>query len=155
MNSPTIIISRTDLDVLNGLVQAYEDQPGLDSSQAEQLDQLLQGAEIRLLTRMPDNVVRMRSQVQVFDCASGKEETYTLVLPREASISHRQLSVLAPLGIALLGRRKGKVVKAQAPGGVRTLRIVDVFHGVQRSPISPSVSRSTEQAPPAQSELAA
>lgn len=53
-----------------------------------------------------------------------------LVFPDEADISKGMISVLAPLGIALLGRGKGDVVEAQVPGGVRKLRI----QGVRQHP---------------------
>lgn len=75
---------------------------------------------------MPKDVIRMNSRVRVFDFDTRRSEMYTLTFPEEADISKGMISVLAPLGIALLGRRKRDVVEAQVPGGVRQLRVESV-----------------------------
>jgi regulator of nucleoside diphosphate kinase len=83
---------------------------------------------------MPKNVISINSRVQVRDIDTQKEEVYTVVLPHEATASLRQVSVLAPIGIALLGQRKGLLVEVRVPGGIRRLRIMQVT----QSPDSPS-----------------
>jgi regulator of nucleoside diphosphate kinase len=65
----------------------------------------------------------MNSSVRVSESETGKKELYTLVFPEEANISRGLLSVLAPVGIALLGHRKGDLIEARVPGGIRRLRI--------------------------------
>jgi regulator of nucleoside diphosphate kinase len=61
----------------------------------------------------------MNSQVYLFDLDSGEETTYTLVFPQQADIDRRRISVLAPLGAALLGRRAGQIVTPITPNGRR------------------------------------
>ncbi len=70
----------------------------------------------------------MNSRVRVLDCDTRKKGMYTLVLPEEANISRGLISVLAPLGIALLGRRRGDTIEAKVPGGIRKLRVEQVWH---------------------------
>ena len=57
-----------------------------------------------------------------------EKETYTLVYPDEADINEGKLSVLAPLGTALLGMRVGDIVEFEAPAGTRRLKIERVLY---------------------------
>ena len=77
---------------------------------------------------VPKGVVTMHSRVRVRDLGSGESETYTLVYPDEADIIAGKLSVLAPLGIALLGARVGQVVEFTAPAGPRRLKVERVLY---------------------------
>jgi regulator of nucleoside diphosphate kinase len=78
---------------------------------------------------LPASVVAIGSTVVVFDLRSGSVERYTVVLPDQADIAQRRISVLAPLGTALLGARVGDIVEWDMPGGPRRLSI----EAVQRS----------------------
>jgi regulator of nucleoside diphosphate kinase len=77
---------------------------------------------------VPDGVVTMNSKVRVRDLKSGESETYTLVFPDDADINDGRLSVLAPLGTALLGAEAGDVVEFAAPAGVRRLKVEKVLY---------------------------
>jgi regulator of nucleoside diphosphate kinase len=59
---------------------------------------------------------------------SGDLATYTLSYPVEADLDAGKLSVLAPIGTALLGYREGDVVEWPVPGGVRVLKIERLLH---------------------------
>jgi regulator of nucleoside diphosphate kinase len=60
------------------------------------------------------------------DLNSGYEFTYQIVFPKDADISENRISVLAPIGTALLGYRTGNSVEWRVPLGTRRLRILDV-----------------------------
>jgi regulator of nucleoside diphosphate kinase len=70
----------------------------------------------------------MRSRVSVRDMVSGDLASYTLCYPVEADFDAGRLSVLAPIGAALLGYREGDVVERPVPGGVRVLKIEKLLH---------------------------
>jgi regulator of nucleoside diphosphate kinase len=70
----------------------------------------------------------MHARVRVRDLRSGETETYTLVYPDEADIDDGKLSVLAPLGAALLGTRAGRVVEVAAPAGPRRVKVERVLY---------------------------
>jgi regulator of nucleoside diphosphate kinase len=53
---------------------------------------------------------------------------YTLVFPSKANIADNKLSIMAPLGMALLGYRKGDIVKWTVPSGVKKLRVDDIIY---------------------------
>ena len=72
---------------------------------------------------VPKGVVTMHSLVRVRDPKSDESETYTLVYPDEADINEGKLSVLAPLGTAVLGYRIGDAVDWETPAGTRKIEI--------------------------------
>lgn len=75
---------------------------------------------------MPADVVRLNSTVQVFDEFAGKVIELTLVTPKLANIKEKRISVLSPVGIALIGCRKGHQVAWKVPSGEKRFNIVDV-----------------------------
>ncbi|HEV2400231.1 MAG TPA: GreA/GreB family elongation factor [Candidatus Sulfotelmatobacter sp.] len=123
MPDGSVIVTDADMDRLTRLVRTVKHSLFRDQQQLELLAQTLASAEVRVLGRVPKDVIRMHSRVRVFDFDTGRRGQYSLVFPDEANISRGMISVLAPLGIALLGRRKGDVIEAQVPGGARKLRV--------------------------------
>ncbi|HWL17422.1 MAG TPA: nucleoside diphosphate kinase regulator [Opitutus sp.] len=82
---------------------------------------------------VPANVVTMNAQVQIEDLATGEIEEYTLTFPEQANVEQRKLSVLAPIGTALLGFAENDEVSWSTPGGVRRLKIRQVKRAVPAS----------------------
>lgn len=74
-------------------------------------------------TDFPTDVVALDSTVEYEDLATGEVEAYTLTLPERARVEERRISILAPIGTALIGYRVGDVVNWSTPGGERQLRI--------------------------------
>jgi regulator of nucleoside diphosphate kinase len=92
------------------------------------LDEELDEAEIISQGEMPSEIITMNSQVRVKDLDAGKEVDYTLVFPRDADVANNKISVLAPIGVALLGGHAGEVIEAPVPAGVRRLEVQKVLH---------------------------
>ncbi len=126
MRSREIIVTHADLEKLRRLIRALQHSLFRDQRQLDALDQALQSAEARPPRRIPKSVVRMNSSIRVRDCHTGKEALYTVVLPEAAEISEGLISVLAPVGIAPLGHKKGEVIEARVPGGTRRLKVEQV-----------------------------
>jgi regulator of nucleoside diphosphate kinase len=78
--------------------------------------------------RLPSDVVTLDSRVLVVDLDSGEERLFTLVLPSKANIDEGRISVLAPLGTAVLGYRAGQEIAWDVPGGRRRLMVRRVVH---------------------------
>jgi regulator of nucleoside diphosphate kinase len=129
MTDRSIIVTDGDVDRLKRLVRALKYSLFRDQRQLELLDQTLESAEVRPPGRVPKDVVRMNSRVRVLDFDTRRKGLYALIFPEEANISRGFISVLAPLGIALLGRRRGDIIEAKVPGGARRLRVEHVWHG--------------------------
>ncbi len=74
-------------------------------------------------TDVPCDVVTMDSMVELGDLETGEIDTYTIVYPERANIAMNRISVLAPIGTAILGCRVGDVVKVRTPAGHRRIRV--------------------------------
>jgi regulator of nucleoside diphosphate kinase len=78
-------------------------------------------------SQLPADVVTMNATVRMRELVTGEEETYTLVYPDEADIEANRLSILAPVGTALLGYRVGDVVEWPVPAGITRFRIEEIL----------------------------
>ena len=92
---------------------AFGDKPYLQSLRSE-----LDLARVVSPDKVPPNVVTMNSTVRLRQRRANGDETYTLVYPRDADIAKGKLSVLAPIGTAILGYRVGDDVEWQVPSGL-------------------------------------
>lgn len=120
-----IVVSSLDLDRLERIMDAgqFRNMPGIDALRHE-----LDRATIMEPSEMPAGVVTMNSRVRFVDDSTGSEFELTLVYP-EASGQAGTVSVLAPVGSALLGLSVGQSISWQVPGGRKLqLRILDVVY---------------------------
>ena len=100
----------------------------------ELMELITQEAEIVPGARIAPDVVTVNSRVTFRDELSGMLNTVTLVYPRDFSISERRISVLSPVGRALLGRRVGDVAPLDVPGGTeRRIQIVELHYQPEAS----------------------
>jgi len=77
---------------------------------------------------VPPNVVTMNSKVILHDLDTSEELTYCLVFPNEADIDSGTISVLAPVGTAILGYREGDAVEWPVPSGQRRIKIEEILY---------------------------
>jgi regulator of nucleoside diphosphate kinase len=82
---------------------------------------------------VPKDVVTMNSTVALRDLDTNELEIYTLVYPDRADIANDKLSVLAPIGTAILGYRVGDEVKWRVPAGWRRLKVEQVIFQPERA----------------------
>jgi regulator of nucleoside diphosphate kinase len=94
------------------------DQEHLDELGAE-----LERAFIAEPGEVPVDVITMHTRIQVLDLTSQERRELELVFPWESDPAAGRVSVLAPLGTALLGHREGDEVEWTMPGGLRRLRV--------------------------------
>lgn len=129
-NPPTvrdIVIAADDRARLEALLRRAVDHPALRTGNLAGLAGELRRARVVPRAELPPDVVTMGSTVRLRDLETDEEETYTLVYPDEADIAADKLSVLAPVGTALLGYRAGDEVEWPVPAGVRRFRVEEVL----------------------------
>ena len=120
--TPRIILSRKDHDTLQRLLEQQGD--GRNAALVERLDQELARAEV--MEAVPAEVVAMNSTVLYEEVETGMRRELRLCYPRDARSDEGCLSVLAPIGSALLGLSVGQSIEWQVPGGRRRLRVLAV-----------------------------
>jgi regulator of nucleoside diphosphate kinase len=117
----TLYISERDYQSLLPLIEKY------DTPAAEALDNELGRAKIVSNTELPVDVVAMDSQVTFIDLDTAEESTVTLVYPANANIEKMKISILSPVGTALIGLRVGGKIDWPLPSGkIRHLQVVAV-----------------------------
>ena len=123
---PPIRVSRLDAERIETLLE----QPQYRALDTGALVDELSRAEILEPTQMPDDVITMNSVARVRvadDAGGGREHDLTLVFPRDADGDAHKVSILAPVGSALLGLRAGDTIDWPMPGGrSATLTVVSV-----------------------------
>ncbi|MEO6993997.1 MAG: nucleoside diphosphate kinase regulator [Lacunisphaera sp.] len=124
MNHTPIYITRDDNSKLRLLLATalYSNRNAALRNLRDELDR----AVIIDPAAIPTNVVTMESRVTFEDLSSGEIEEYTITFPDRANIEDKRISILAPVGTALIGCREGEIVKWNTPGGIRRLKIREV-----------------------------
>ncbi len=110
---PQIYLTQKDMDRLLALVDAYPGQ------RFEKLEDELVRAHVVAPQELPHDVVTMNSRVVFENEASGERREVTLVYPGSADIDAGKISILTPVGTALLGLRVGQSIEWELPGGAR------------------------------------
>lgn len=121
--SPPITVSTLDLERIERCLntEAARRMPGVDALQSE-----LDRATVVDPHDMPADIVTMNSTVRFADDSSGKQYELTLVYPDGAG-QPGTVSILAPIGSALLGLAVGQSIAWQVPGGrTTTLRVLEL-----------------------------
>jgi regulator of nucleoside diphosphate kinase len=118
---------------LEQLLQSARQFMRFQPADLNELEQALDTAETVEAENIPADVVTVNSTVRVTDLNSQAQNEFTVVFPREANYAENRISVLAPVGAALLGHRRGDIVCPQVPGGQRRLKVEDVLQQGMRT----------------------
>jgi regulator of nucleoside diphosphate kinase len=113
--APTIYLTQDDLDRLLDLLEAYA--AGAGGRRFERLEEELARARVVPPDQIPKDVVTMNSRVVFENEETGERREITLVYPRDADIDAGKVSILVPVGTALLGMRVGQSIDWTLPGG--------------------------------------
>lgn len=128
MKQNSIFITEPDMERLRLLLDSIQTRMSKNREHLTTLEDEVDRAQIVSASEVPEDVITMNSKVRMTDLDAGKELTYTLVFPRDADFAQGKISVLAPIGTAILGFRAGDVIEWKVPGGERRLRVEEVLH---------------------------
>ena len=131
MRKPPIILSSLDMDRIESLLAALPASalPGKAELQAE-----LDRADVVPPEEVPPTVVTMNSTVKFSILETGKEFCLTLVYPRDMDGSADRISIVAPVGGALLGLSVGDELAWPGPGGKpMTVRVTEIIYQPERA----------------------
>lgn len=130
MEGKTIYITKSDAMRLKKLVnsQNMSRLNNQDKKYLEDLKKEIDRAKLVDQKNIPKNVITMNSNVRLKDLDSGEEMTYTLVFPDIADISNNKISILAPIGTALIGYSVGDIIEWKVPAGLRKLKVEEILY---------------------------
>jgi regulator of nucleoside diphosphate kinase len=127
---PNLIITEADERKLRALLSRADEFSERDQIPWRMLEGELDRARVVASHDIPANIVRMNSRVRIIDMRTGEQLVYKIVYPDEANYAEKKISVLAPIGMALLGCSEGTEIEWAVPSGTRRLRI----EGVEQQP---------------------
>lgn len=128
MVSRSIYITESDKMRLEEIIAVASEFSSHTRKDLEALAQELARAEIVDPKEVRPDVVTMNSRVILQDIDTDEEMNYALVFPKDADVSKGAISVLAPVGTAILGYSKGDVIEWRVPVGMRRIRIKEILY---------------------------
>ena len=91
-----------------------------------ELENKLRYAKIIDESEIDTKTVQVGNTVKVLDMEFNEEESYTIVGSTEVDLAQNKISNESPIGVALMGAKKGQIVEAQAPAGVMRYKIISI-----------------------------
>src|SRR5688500_3334172 len=121
-----LILRQDDYELMLAYLKGGLDRNSFDRQNAEVLEAELRKATLVDKDSFPDDVVRLNSRVKIRDEKEKKTMELTLVTAPKADIKQRKVSIMSPIGAALIGYRKGQIVQWKVPSGQKTFTILEV-----------------------------
>ncbi len=123
-----IYITAHDKTRLERLLKEGEASGGRDRKDVQAMAAELARAKILPSKEIPGNVVTMNSKVRLRDTDTQEEMEYVLTFPHDAHAEQGRISVLAPIGTALLGYAEGDMIEWPVPDGVCHIQIEKILY---------------------------
>jgi regulator of nucleoside diphosphate kinase len=122
-----IVVTEFDQSRLRNLLEGTRQWNARDRAHVDHLESELNRAQVVPPVNVPPDVVTMNSEIVVRDMDSNEELTFAVVFPSDADVNRQKISILAPIGTAVLGYRAGDMIEWNVPGRRRRLRIERVL----------------------------
>lgn len=121
-----ILITEFDLKRLEDLLDVSWGTSCFGQKNLDRLEKKLSNAIVVPAEYVPDTIITMNSVFTVENQKSSDTRRYTLVFPRDADIKGDKISILAPIGIAMLGQKVGSPIQWDAPSGMKQLNLLEL-----------------------------
>ena len=118
-----VIITEEDYKLLKPYVDKLPDR-----NEEMSLAHELKRAVIVTKDAFPKHCIKLNSRVSILDLDTQKVLEFTIVMPEHADIKQNKISVITPMGAALIGFRKSEEVRWKVPAGLKRFRILDVVN---------------------------
>jgi regulator of nucleoside diphosphate kinase len=133
MEKRTIYITEYDAERLKSLIGEAKRLVPRGNEYLDSLEAELDRGQTVAPTEVPPDVITMNSKVCLVDLDTNEEMVFMLVFPQDADIDQSKISILAPIGTAMLGYRVGDVFTWQVPNGARRLEVKQIVYQPEAS----------------------
>ncbi|WP_207510950.1 GreA/GreB family elongation factor [Longitalea luteola] len=123
-----LILRKDDHKLLTSYLNGVKPKTAFDRRNAVVLKAELKRAKVVEKEDFPNDAIRINSTVRVKTEGTDDIMEITIVTPEKANIREGKISVMAPIGTALIGFRQGQQVSWQMPSGKKTYLILDVIN---------------------------
>jgi regulator of nucleoside diphosphate kinase len=128
MDRPSIFITTKDAEKLRKLIREAYHSDYRGSDYLKDLAGEIEKASVMQPDQIPADVITLNSTARLVDQETHEEMVYTLVFPEDADPSQGKISILAPIGTAMLGYKTGDTFEWDTPGGKRTIRVKEILY---------------------------
>src|ERR1044072_8065223 len=122
-----LIVKKDDYNIITTYLKNGRNRSSFDRYNVMELEAELKKAKLVSKENFPDTIVGLNSTAISKDIETNRVLSITIVTPDKADISKNKISVLAPIGTALLGFRKGRQINWEVPSGKKKFIIMDVY----------------------------
>ena len=133
MNQPKIFGTTKDAEKLRELIRKAYHSDYRGSDYLKKLAEEIEKASVVQSNQIPSDVITLNSTARLLDQKTDEEMLYTLVFPEGAEISQGKISILAPIGTAMLGYKVGDTFEWDTPGGTRIIRVKEILYQPEAS----------------------
>jgi regulator of nucleoside diphosphate kinase len=132
MKTKGIYITQHDLQRLKKLLHDISDKNHPEVFSVQGLAIELNRGIVVSPKDVPENMITMNSRVLLRDVESGKEMTCWLVFPDKVDAVKNPVSILSPLGTAMIGYKVGDVFTWESPSGAKQMEVLDILYQPER-----------------------
>jgi regulator of nucleoside diphosphate kinase len=133
MNQPKIFVTTKDSGKLRELIRKAYHSEYRASDYLKKLAEEIEKASVVEPDQIPSDVITLNSTARLVDQNTDEEMLYTLVFPEDADVATGKISILAPIGTAMLGYKTGDTFEWDTPGGKRIIRVKEILYQPEAS----------------------
>jgi regulator of nucleoside diphosphate kinase len=133
MNRPSTFLTTKDVEKLRDLIREAYHTEYRGSDYLKLLSAEMEKASVVDPDQIPADVITLNSTARLIDQDTDEEMVYTLVFPEDADPSQGKISILAPIGTAMLGYKVGDTFEWDTPGGKRIIHVREVLYQPETS----------------------
>jgi len=128
MSKKLIYITENDMKRLRELIMVAREFDNGEKKYLKKLEDELDKGEVVNSQDVPNDVITMNSKVCLRNINTQKEIIYWLVFPDDANADQGKISILAPIGTALLGYKVGDIIEWRVPAGLTKLKVEEILY---------------------------
>lgn len=128
MNEKTMYMTEFDVDRLETFLEGVNKSNRYDRNTLESLQEEIERSNIVESRLIPSDVVTLNSQIRLRDIGTDQEMVLTLTLPGSANFDEGRISVVSPIGTAILGYAVGDTIEWSVPSGMKKIRIEEILY---------------------------
>jgi len=128
MSKKLIYITDNDMKRLRELIKVAREFDNEDKKYLRELENELNKGEVVNSRDVPHDVITMNSKVRLRDINAQKEMICWLVFPDGSNADQGKISILAPIGTALLGYKVGDIIEWKVPVGLTKLKVEEILY---------------------------
>jgi len=128
MAKKQIYITDSDIKRLSELIKVAREFGKEDEIYLRDLEEELNRSKVVESKAIPENIITMNSKIRIRNLDTNEEMIFKLVFPDDADSSQEKISILAPIGTAVIGYKVDDIIEWKIPVGIARLKIEEILY---------------------------